>query len=147
MLAFFRAPLLLYRLGLGRLLGHRFLLLTHRGRKSGRPYQSVLEVVHYDPVTRESIVISGWGTRADWYRNIRANPPIAVSTGGAKFQPTFRELTADETYPVVQAYLEKSPPIFRGVAERTLFGKGATAEEMREKARSFVMVAFRPAAD
>lgn len=39
--ALFRAPILLDRLGLGGLLGHRFLLLTH----TGRPRQVVLEVV------------------------------------------------------------------------------------------------------
>lgn len=43
--ALFRAPILLDRLGLGGLLGHRFLLLTHTGRTSGRPRQVVLEVV------------------------------------------------------------------------------------------------------
>ncbi len=33
----FRIPIILYRLGLGGLLGTRFLLLTHTGRKSGLP--------------------------------------------------------------------------------------------------------------
>lgn len=141
----FRVPTYLYRIGVGWLLGHRFLLLTHQGRKSGRPYQTVLEVVHYDPETRESIVVSGWGTRADWYRNIRANPPIAVTTGNEHYQPSYRELSPDEIYPVIQEYLRKSPPIYRGVVERTLFGDGVTEPEMREMARSFVMVAFRPA--
>src|SRR5215212_2285634 len=32
----FRLPIYLYRLDLGWLLGHRFLLLVHRGRESGR---------------------------------------------------------------------------------------------------------------
>jgi len=143
--ALFRAPIPLYRLGLGWLFGHRFLMLTHRGRKSGRPYQTVLEVVHYDPATDESIVVSGWGTRADWYRNIRANPPIAVAIGHERYQPTYRELAPDEIYPIINGYLQKSPPIYRGIVERTLFGEGVTEEAMRERARSFVMVAFRPA--
>lgn len=143
--ALFRVPKYLYQFGLGWLFGHRFLMLTHRGRKSGRPYQTVLEVVHYDPETRESIVVSGWGTRADWYRNIRANPPIAVATGNEHYQPSYRELSPDEIYPVIQEYLQKSPPIMRGVVERTLFGEGVTEPAMREMSRSFVMVAFRPA--
>ena len=52
---------------------------------------------------------------------------------------------AGRYYPVVQEYLQKSPPIMRGVVERTLFGEGVTEPAMREMARSFVMVAFRPA--
>ncbi|HEU5434459.1 MAG TPA: hypothetical protein VFU81_22495, partial [Thermomicrobiales bacterium] len=49
-----RAPIWLYRLHLGRLLGHHALVLTHRGRKSGKARQAILEVVRYDPATRES---------------------------------------------------------------------------------------------
>ena len=37
---FFRAPITLYRLHLGRLLGGRFLLLNHVGRVSHQPRQS-----------------------------------------------------------------------------------------------------------
>ena len=61
----FRLPTYLYRYRFGWLLGHRFLLLTHRGRKTGRVHQTVLEVIAYDSATRESIVLSGWGERAD----------------------------------------------------------------------------------
>ena len=38
----FRAPIFLYRIGLGGLLGKRFLLLNHIGRKT------VMEVVNHD---------------------------------------------------------------------------------------------------
>jgi deazaflavin-dependent oxidoreductase (nitroreductase family) len=72
----FRAPDWLYRFGLGWVLGHRFVQLNHCGRSSGRLYRTVLEVVRYDPRTHESVVCSGWGKRADWYRNIRVNHPI-----------------------------------------------------------------------
>ena len=34
----FRTPRLLYDIGWGGLLGHRFLLLRHTGRRSGRPH-------------------------------------------------------------------------------------------------------------
>jgi hypothetical protein len=40
----FRLPIYLYRLDLGRLLGHRFLLLVHRGRESGLLRETALEV-------------------------------------------------------------------------------------------------------
>ncbi len=48
----FRLPIYLYRLNLGWLLGHRGLLLIHRGRKSGLLRETVLEVVRYDPATK-----------------------------------------------------------------------------------------------
>src|SRR5579864_8076914 len=34
----FRLPLIVYRLGLGWMLGHQFLVLTHVGRRSARPF-------------------------------------------------------------------------------------------------------------
>src|SRR5215212_7433167 len=66
----FRLPIHLYEHRLGWLIGHRLLLLTHRGRKSGRIRQTPLEVIRYDPATEESVVVSAWGEKADWYRNL-----------------------------------------------------------------------------
>jgi hypothetical protein len=79
LLLVFRLPVYLYRINLGWLLGRRFLLLTHRGRSSGRVYRTVLEVVRHAPSNRETIVVSGWGERSDWYRNLRASPPLGHS--------------------------------------------------------------------
>lgn len=62
----FRLPVYLYRFGLGWVLGHQFLLLTHAGRRTGRVRETVLKVPHYDPVSRESIVASAWGKQTDW---------------------------------------------------------------------------------
>ncbi len=61
----FRLPIYLYRLDLGRLLGHRFLLLVHRGRESGLLRETVLEVIMYNPATGESVVLSAWGEKVD----------------------------------------------------------------------------------
>jgi hypothetical protein len=94
--ACFSAPRWLYYLGLGRLLGHRFMLLTHCGRRSGRTFQTVLEVVQYDPRTQESVVCSGWGTGGlvpkhhgeqadrdgDWRNALRESQLPCVRAGG-----------------------------------------------------------------
>jgi len=47
---------LLYRIGLGRIFGHRFLVITNRGRTSGRIYRTPVEVVRYDPIADEAVV-------------------------------------------------------------------------------------------
>src|SRR5690348_16683113 len=52
----YRAPIVLYRMGLGWMLGHQFLLLTHAGRKTGRVHETVLKVLRYDPRTGENVV-------------------------------------------------------------------------------------------
>jgi hypothetical protein len=55
-----RLPILLYWLGLGWLLGHRFLLLTHRGRVSGQVRHTVLEVIRHD---RAADAVLAWYER------------------------------------------------------------------------------------
>jgi deazaflavin-dependent oxidoreductase (nitroreductase family) len=141
---FFKTPDWLFRFRLGGLLGHRFLELTHRGRKSGRLYRTVLEVVRYDPRTHESVVCSGWGTQADWYQNIIAHPPIAVETGGCRYpNPQFRELAPEENYPIVAEYVRRLPPIARPLAYRLGLDVRGTEEERRDHSQHLLMVAFR----
>ncbi len=43
-----KLPIGLYRVHLGSLLGDRFLMLTHIGRKTGRSHHTVIEVVLHD---------------------------------------------------------------------------------------------------
>ena len=138
-----RAPRLLYRLRLGGLLGHRFMLLTHRGRRSGRLHQAVLEVARYDPRTRESVVVSGWGERADWYRNVRAAPALTVETGGRRYAPAQRFLAPDEVYREMQDYLRRhrwATPVVRH-----LFGLRFDGADPAARVASLRGVAFRPA--
>lgn len=52
----FRLPIWLYRLNLGWILGERFLLLTHTGRKSGLVRQTVIEV--YDTTKKPMFIWS-----------------------------------------------------------------------------------------
>ena len=104
----FRTPGLLFDIGLGRLVGHRFLQLTHRGRSSGRIYRTVLEVMSYDPSNHESVVLSGWGERADWCRNIRATPALEVSIAGGKYLPVQRFLDSGEFYARLQGYVKRN---------------------------------------
>jgi deazaflavin-dependent oxidoreductase (nitroreductase family) len=144
LVALFRAPVWLYRLRLGWLLGHRALLLTHRGRKSGRRYQTVLEVVHYDPVTRESVVVSGWGKRADWYQNIRASPAIEVRTGRSRYVPSYRELTPEESYQVVGEYVRRRPRLLRPIVRWLGFSIDGTEDARRAHAGRLLLLGFRP---
>ena len=103
---FLRAPVWIYRLRLGRLLGRRFLLLRHRGRRTGAVRETVLEVIGRDG--DEVFVISGFGPRSDWLRNIRASPPLLVETGGRSFVPDARFLDVEEAVSVLRLYAERN---------------------------------------
>jgi len=74
-------PIVFYRLHMGRLLGNRFLMLTHIGRITGTPHKTVLEVVDYDNQTGVYIIASGWREKSDWYRNLQKTPQVTVYVG------------------------------------------------------------------
>jgi deazaflavin-dependent oxidoreductase (nitroreductase family) len=91
-----RVPLLLYRLGLGRVLGGEFLVITHVGRRTGRVYETVLKVLQYDRANGESIVASAGGEHTDWYRIFEAQPGLTVQIAGDRYVPQQRVVPADE---------------------------------------------------
>ena len=141
----FRLPILLYRIGLGALLGHQFLLLTHAGRRSGLVHETVLKVLSYDPSTGESIVASAWGPQTDWYRNLLARGPLAVSTAGATYVPEMRSVPPDEAFAVFDRWTRRQ----RWFAQLMLGQIGLSWDvpdpERRAIVAGFPFVAFRPA--
>ena len=100
-------PVYLFRWNLGFLMGDRFLLVTHRGRKSGRTYQTPLEVVEHD--AGEYIVSSGTGPNADWYRNIEASPAEQIQIRNASWRPTQRFLGDAEAAARFKRYEDLHP--------------------------------------
>ena len=106
---FLHSPTWLYRARLGFVFGHRFLMIEHRGRKSGNLYRTVLEVSGSYPDNNEWIVASGTGSKADWYRNIAANGVDAVWIGSTRHHATVRFLEASEAAQVMAKYEADHP--------------------------------------
>ncbi len=84
--ALVRAPIWLYRLRIGFLLGQRMLLLEHRGRRSGVARYTVLEVIDR-PRPGRYVVAAGFGHRAQWCRNVLADPRVRISVGSRREVP------------------------------------------------------------
>jgi deazaflavin-dependent oxidoreductase (nitroreductase family) len=116
-----RAPVVLYDWKLGWVLGRRFLRLTHRGRRSGRCYRMMLEVIGENRDQHELFVMAGLGRRAQWYRNVVAGGAVEVAIGSERFRPDFRELEPSEAVVVVGDYERHNrlaTPIVRMVLSR-----------------------------
>ena len=108
-----RAPIGLFRAGLGWMLGPRILLLEHRGRRSGERRFVCLEVVERRGADR-LIIVSGFGERAQWYRNLRAEPRCFVSTGTIRRAPArARFLPDDEAAAALDEYRRRHPRDWR----------------------------------
>jgi deazaflavin-dependent oxidoreductase (nitroreductase family) len=147
MRALLRTPIWLYRFGLGGLLGDRFLLLTHIGRKSGQPRQSVLEVVGYDEQIGSFVVASGWGEKADWLRNVQNNPHVLVQSGARRFEATAERLLPEQAAGVVRNYAKRYPAAFRALAGR-MTGQPLTGgdADYHALAQAIPFVILRPSA-
>jgi deazaflavin-dependent oxidoreductase (nitroreductase family) len=116
-----RAPTVLYDWNLGWLLGRRFLRLTHRGRRSGRCYQTMLEVIGEDIDRNELFVMVGLGRSAQWYRNLVAGGAVEVAIGRERFSPAYRELEPVEATAVLGDYERRNrvaTPIVRVMLSR-----------------------------
>ena len=143
-LAFMRLPRPLYRHGWGRLLGHTFLLIAHRGRKTGRRRETVAMVLTYDPETREAVVCSAWGPGTEWMRNLRAQPALEIRVGADRYVPEQRFLTEDEAVAAALEFQRTHPWRLRLFA--TILGWGDLRSEQAVGAlvRNRPFVAFRP---
>jgi deazaflavin-dependent oxidoreductase (nitroreductase family) len=143
----FRLPIVLYRLGLGWLLGHQFLLLTHAGRRTGRVRETALKVLRYDPQTGESVVASAWGPAADWYRNIRARPALAVRTAQDCFVPEQRLLPQAEAFAVFDDWARRQRWFARLLLGQIGLSWEVPEAERRALVAPFPFVGFRPRSD
>jgi deazaflavin-dependent oxidoreductase (nitroreductase family) len=140
-----RAPLWLYRARLGWLLGNRFLLLTHHGRRTGRLHQTVLEVVRYDSEIPEWTVVSGFGPSSDWFRNITQAPASRIHVGRADFVPEQRILTEAECRRLLAGYQQQHPRAARVLSRRLLGAPfDGSPESINQLAATMPSVAFRP---
>lgn len=136
----FRLPITLYRMRLGWLLDSRFLLLRHRGRRSGITRSTVLEVIHREREARAYYVAAAWGKHAQWFQNVLANPHVSVTVGRISFAGTATVLCAADGRAVLDRYRRKHAAAMRGL--QRLLGYGS----FEELVAATPVVEIRPAA-
>jgi deazaflavin-dependent oxidoreductase (nitroreductase family) len=140
----FRLPIWLYRFGLGGLLGSRFLLLTHTGRKSGKKRQTVLEVVRYDKATTTFIVAVGFGPESDWYKNLHNNPKVTVQCGRHRWEMIANFLTPEQAGNEMLDYAQRHPQALGELARFMGYRLDGSQEDIRAMGQALSMVAFQP---
>lgn len=99
-----RAPIILFRARLGFLFGGRLLLLEHTGRRTGEARYVVLETVERS-TPAQVVIASGFGPRAQWFKNLQADPRCRVSIGWSSRRPALAEvLGTDDATAVMDRY-------------------------------------------
>ncbi|MBP2452625.1 nitroreductase family deazaflavin-dependent oxidoreductase [Mycolicibacterium lutetiense] len=118
-----RAPIWLYRIRAGALFGQRMLMLEHIGRNSGARRYVVLEVVGR-PNPDTVVVASGFGAKAQWFRNVSVNPEVRVWLGShrpaAAVAQVLDQQSVDQVLADYRAQHPKTWEQFKLVLEETL---------------------------
>ncbi|ORA81787.1 nitroreductase [Mycobacterium malmoense] len=118
-----RAPTWIYKARAGALFGSRILMLEHIGRTSGARRYVVLEVVDH-PAPDTYVVASGFGRKAQWFRNIQANPRVRVYAGShapaAAVARVLDQPEADRTLAAYRGRHARAWERFKPVLEETL---------------------------
>lgn len=140
----FRLPIWFYKAHLGWLLGSRFLLLNHIGRKSGLPRQVVLEVVRFDPQTKTWIIASGFGEKSQWYQNLRQQPQVIIQVGNQQHQVTAKFLSSQEGAAEMVDYAQRHPSAAHNLPRLMGYSVDDTPEDYAEFGKLIPFIALHP---
>lgn len=119
-------------------------MIEHRGRKSGQLFRTVVEVAGRSERTGEWYVVSGFGLKADWYRNIRAGQLEAIWLGARRTSASARFVEPGEAGSVMEKYEEAHPRAARALMRVLGVGHDGTSRGRAQMMTQMPMVAFKP---
>ncbi len=135
-------PQFLYAIGLGPIYGRVVLLLTTIGRKSGLPRVTPLQ---YEEINGCIYVASARGTKADWYRNIVADPNVKIRVKARQFAGAAEPVTDLQRIADFMEYrLTKNPRMIGFIMSREGVSKKPTRIELEKHAEGKALVVIRP---
>ena len=132
----------LYAAGLGWVVGWIILLLEHTGRKTGKRYVTPLQ---YEEIEGSIHVGAGRGSRADWYRNILANPQVHVQLGHRSFDGWAEPVTDQPRKLAFLKYRFKRHPFMLGLLMKFHhLPMRPSDEQLEELAETLAIVILHP---
>jgi deazaflavin-dependent oxidoreductase (nitroreductase family) len=139
---FYRTPVFLYRIGLGGFMPMQ-LLLTTVGRKSGKPRRAAVDILHHDAATDTYYVVSAYGDRSDWYRNLGANPALRAQVRWRRFPARATTVPEKEAQELLLDFWRRHRLYVRTMF-RLIGLNASTEEEYRAAVAEMKVVAIRP---
>ncbi len=134
-------PRLIYAIGLGRLYGRLVLLLTTTGRKTGLPRTTPLQ---YEEIDGALYVGSALGDASDWFRNIVANPHVAVRVGSRRFAGIAEPITdVSRVADFIEHRLRRHPRMVGAIMRREGLPANAGRTDLEDYAARRALVIIR----
>ncbi len=103
---FYRVPIILYRLGLGKLVGKAILIISTIGRKTGKVHRTPIEYFRHQG---KVYVMSGFMDAPDWYQNLQADSHVTLNTDQGVQHAIAHKPETEEEWQGVTAFLTHSP--------------------------------------
>ncbi|MGH7859704.1 MAG: nitroreductase family deazaflavin-dependent oxidoreductase [Candidatus Binatia bacterium] len=144
-----RLPTVADRRGLRWLLNGRVMpggpivLLTHRGRRTGKAYTTPVEALVEDRERGEIVITPMRGERADWYRNILAGGVVNIRLRGESFQAQWRKLSEEESREALARYTHEHPLMGRVVLLGMARVHHVSGDPLAAVAKAAPLLAFR----
>ena len=105
----------------------------------------LLEVAQDDPGDQSYVVASGWGPRANWYRNILVQPQVSVEVGHRTIPVTAEPLAEEVGAEIFARYASQRPRLATFVLPRVLgMAVDGSEADFREAGRRMPFVRLTP---
>lgn len=138
-----RPPQVLYAIGLGPLYGRLVLLLTTTGRKTGLARVTPLQ---YEEIDGAFHVASARGDRADWFRNIVADPRVEVRVRSRRFGGIAEPITdPDRVADFLEYRLRRHPKMVGAIMRREGLPRDPSRTDLEQYAARRALVIVREA--
>ncbi len=133
----------LYAIGLGPLIGGFIVLLTTIGRKSGIKRVTPLQ---YEKIGVDYYLGASRGVKADWVRNIQANPQVEIRVGAKQIQGAAEVVTDSSRFADFMEVRLERHPFMIGLIMQKAHGlpKRPSRAQLEEMAKTEVFVIVRP---
>ena len=134
----------LYAIGLGPVIGKIILLLTTTGRKTGLKRITPLQ---YEEIDGKYYLGSARGLKADWVRNIQADPKVTVRVKSLNFQGHAEVVTDPARFAdFVEVRLQRHPLVVGTIMQKTHgLPKQPSREQLEALAENEALVIVTPA--
>lgn len=134
-------PILLYRIGLGPLIGSLILLLTTKGRKSGKARVTPLQ---YEEIEGQIYFGSARGTQADWFKNIIAHPEVEIQVKGRRFRGLASPIQdRSQIADFIEIRLQRHPRMLGAILHRAGLSRQPNRAELEAYAEQSALVVVR----
>ena len=133
----------LYAIGLGPVIGRIILLLTTTGRTSGKKRVTPLQ---YEKIGTEYYIGAARGLKADWVRNIQADPHVEVYVGAKHFIGTAEVIDDPVKFAdFMEVRLERHPRMVGFIMEKAHgLPRCPSREQLEEMAKAEVFIILHP---